>query len=701
MLEQTSGSTGPAIHYLPYPRNPYFSGRQRVLESLHRSLSVKHPERVQIISGDGGVGKTQLALEYAFRRLESYGLVWWLPATDVNTLQSAFAALSEQLGVGGSASSAQELRDAVCRELEKRDDWLLIFDDAPDRESVRAYIPRKNGHILITSRQSNWDGVGKSFTLRVLERPDAIEFLLKRSGRPFEPSAHSLSQALGDLPLALDQAGALIASAEITFADYLRRFEDHWAELLQSGRSAGEYPDAVAMTWELACREVERIDVQVAAILRVLAYLAPSEVPRSFLRRMVPVLPPPLSDHFSSHVVLEGAIERLTQFSLVSGDDRAIVVHRLVASMTRDRLHEDERANWCEIVLSMMQQIFRFRPDDTTSWVECAEALPHALAVSALAETAAIDPATNAKLLNQIGEYLQQAGLLEAAKTIFERALARSDEAHGPEDVRRAAIVNNLGRVLKRMGSVDQAREHFESALHLDREIYGESHPHVAVVANNYGTVLHMAGDVKTALHQFEWALEICRNSYGPEHSKVATITNNIAYALANRGDLDRGLEYFMQALSTAEASCGPNHPLVATIRTNMGIVLRLKGQTDAARVEFERAVAIGQATLGPDHTDVARSLSQLGALAYDQNDFETARDYFQRALNIDQRVLGDNHPLICARLNDLSCCLKALNDVNGATACSKRVAEITQAKKPAIADTGSLLQSHVGRTSQ
>jgi tetratricopeptide (TPR) repeat protein len=680
MLQENAGSAAPAIYFLPHTRNPYFSGRQRVLESLQRALTGKYPDRVQVIGGDGGVGKTQLALEYAYRHLESYGLAWWVRAADANAIDSSFATLSEQLGVGGSANNAGELRDAVCRELERREDWLLIFDDAPDRESIRNYIPKKHGHVLVTSRQSNWDGVGKSFCLRVLERPDAIEFLLKRSGRPFEPSAYTLCQALGDLPLALEQAGALIATAEITFADYLRRFEDHWAELLQSGRSAGEYPDTVAMTWELACREVERLDLETAALLKVLAYLAPSEITRSFLGRAVAALPAPLSQHFSSAVLLESAIQRLTQFSLVNGDDRAISVHRLVAALTRDRLHEDERANWCGIALSTMQQVFRFRPEDTTTWVECAEALPHALMAAGHAEKAAIDPATNAKLLNQIGEYLQQAGLLDAARAILERALARTDEAHGPEDVRRAAIVNNLGRVLKRMGNVGQAREHFESALRLDQETYGEAHPHVAEVANNYGTVLHMAGDVKTALHQFEWALEICRNSYGPEHAKVATITNNIAYALANSGDVDRALEYFMQALSTAEATCGPTHPLVATIRTNLGIALRLKGQTDAARAEFERAAAIGQATLGPDHTDVARSLSQLGAISFEQNDFDSARQYFQRALDIDERALGPNHLLISARLNDLGRCLKAQNDVDGSAACYERAAEVMRA---------------------
>ena len=686
MSAETTQTIASRIQYIPQPRNPYFAGRQRVMEALHKALTVFSSDRVHVIYGNGGVGKTQVAMELAYQHLEMFPIVWWLNASEPNALASSFAALGEQLGVPMSVESAEQTRESVCRALEKYRDWLLIFDDAPDAAAVKPYIPKMNGRVLITSRDSKWHGVGKSFCLRVMERPDSIEFLLKRSNRAFDPSAFTLCQALGDLPLALEQAAALVAAADISFADYLRRFEDHWSELLQSGRTAGEYPDTVAMTWELACREVERADVQTGALLKVLAFLAPSEIPRTLLSRAAPALPPPLSTHFSQHALLEGAIERLQRFSLIIANEASITVHGLVASLTRDRLHEDERANWCEHSLSMMQQIFRFRPEDTATWIECSEALPHAMLVAKHAEDAAIAPAINGKLLNQIGEYLFQAGLFEQARKAFERALARTEEAHGSEDVRRSAIINNLGRVMKRLGKVDQAREHFESALRADQAQYGESHPHVAEVANNYGTVLHMAGDVKTALHQFEWALEICRNSYGPEHSKVATVTNNVAYALANSGDLDRALEHFMQALSTAETACGPNHPLCATIRTNLGIALRLKGETDAARAEFERAAAIGQATLGPDHTDVARSISQLGALHMSQGDFAAAKPYLQRALEIDEHVFGSDHLLICARLNDLARCLQALGDRDGSASCYVRAAEIVRANRGATA---------------
>ena len=257
----------PSIHYLPQPRNPHFVGRGRVLDSLQKSITGSTGGRVQAICGAGGVGKTHLALEYAYRHLDQYRLVWWLPSSEPNTLASYYLALAEQMGaVAPGHTDVQDARLAVCDELRRRDDWLLIFDDAPNARAIQPYIPEAGGHVLVTTRSERWDSaLGKSFCLRVLERPDAIEFLIRRSGRTFDPSAFTLCQALGDLPLALEQAGAVVAAGGISFGDYLRRFEDHWAELLQSGRSAGEYPDSVAMTWELSCRELEAADSEIAS----------------------------------------------------------------------------------------------------------------------------------------------------------------------------------------------------------------------------------------------------------------------------------------------------------------------------------------------------------------------------------------------------------------------------------------------------
>jgi tetratricopeptide (TPR) repeat protein len=673
-------------HNLPRARNPYFTGRRQVLESIRKSLVGEGDHSPMAIYGGGGIGKTELALEYAFRHQDEYGLIVWLPADEPGALAWNYAQLAERIGVtvGRHSSDLEATREAVRAALSQRNDWLLIFDNAPSPDAVRAYFPEPAGHALITSQNSKWHGAGRSFCLRVMEKGEAAEFLWRRAKRPGDLAAPMLAQALGNLPLALEQSAALIEQTRISCADYLRRFEAYWAELLESGRSEGEYPDAVSMTWELACREVEHANLDAAALLKVMAYLAPSEMTRAFLRKTTATLPPPLGSTFGHSLALDDALNALRRFALIGGNDRSVVVHRFVGALTRDRLSQEHQRNWCEVALDMMQKSFAFDAMNTESWPACAEAFPHALSAADHAQAADVQPGPTSKLLNAVGEYLQTIGQFEQARSVFQRALLLCDRAHGVDNPRRSAIANNLGRVLKRLGDLALARVYFEEALELDQSHYGQQHHHVAEVINNYGTVLYSSGDVQTALQQFEWALEICRDHYGAEHPHVATVTNNVAYARANSGDLDAALDLFTRALTSAQAAVGEHHPLVASIRTNFAIALRLKGQTDAARVELERATAASEAALGPGHADLARNLGHLGAIHQERGDLDTARTHFQRALEIDERALGESHIMLIARLNDLGRCLKSLNDVDGSVACYERAAQILRRSRGA-----------------
>ena len=361
---QQMPATAASFQYLPQARNPNFCGRKHLLESLHKSLAAGGAQRIQCIYGGGGMGKTQLAIEYAHLHTAEYGIIGWLPAAEPNTLASYFLWFAEQIGaITPGNHDIQDARLAVSEALRDRDDWLLIFDDAPAADAIRPYIPEAGGHVLVTSRKEQWDSLGKSFCLRVMERADSIEFLTRRSGRPFDPAAHTLCKALEDVPLAIEQAGAVIASSGMKYADYLARFEDHWAELLRSGRPAGEYPDCVAMTWELACRELESIDSDLSDLLNVLGYLAPAQISRSMLMRGAPAFHYPLSDRLAYRGSLDEAVSRLHQFSLISANDDFLSVHRLVAALTRDRMPDGYRGQWCQLALVMMSKAFNFDED--------------------------------------------------------------------------------------------------------------------------------------------------------------------------------------------------------------------------------------------------------------------------------------------------------------------------------------------------
>ena len=669
-----------AIFNVPHPQNPNFTGRDRLMDSLHQSLKGGDPAtHVQAVYGMGGVGKSHLALEYAHRHRDAYGIVWWVSAEDAATASTQLARLAQRLGLRTPGEFTPDaVREALQHELGRRNDWLIVFDNAAGPDEIAPMLPARTGSILITSRNPNWGSLAQSFCLRVLERSDSIAFLQKRTGLSNgDGSAGKLAQALGDLPLALEQAAATIEQTRINFSDYLTRYEGHWAELLHSGRTPGEYPDTIAMTWELAFREVSRDMPVAAALLNLCSFLAPVEIPRSLLHDTAPSLPRPLSGSVGDPVALDAVIARLHRYSLIEATDKTMSLHRLVAALVRDRLPPQQRENWCDVALRMMQGSFRYDGAAADSWGRCAALLSHAMTVARHAEATGVSSEVVAKLLNEVGQYLHHIGRYREARGVLERALSQHEKAYGDDNPRRSAIVNNLGRVLRRLGHLDEARAHFEAALSVDQAAYGDTHAHVAEIVNNYGTCMHVAGEIEQARDQFEWALAVCEMHYGAEHPKVATVMNNLGYAHAGLGDVDKAIDHFTRSLAVAEATTGAAHPTAASIRTNLGVALRLKGDHEEARRQFERAVDIAQAALGPAHPDTARAITYLGLQLQDAGEYSRAKQLLQRALEIDERVLGPEHLSLITRLNYLGRCLNKMGDAEGARHCFDRAGSI------------------------
>jgi len=201
----------PPIWNVPHNRNPNFTGREDHLASLKMALGSGKPAALtQAIHGLGGVGKTQLALEYAYRKVAEYDIVWWVRSEEPATLAADYASLAKALDLPEKEAADQKIIiKAVKQWLEQNPKWLLVFDNAKDHIEVRNYIPQgETGHVLITSRNANWRGIATPLDVKVLERSESVDLLLKRTGYTDIEAADALADALGDLPLGLEQAGA-------------------------------------------------------------------------------------------------------------------------------------------------------------------------------------------------------------------------------------------------------------------------------------------------------------------------------------------------------------------------------------------------------------------------------------------------------------------------------------------------------------
>lgn len=205
----------PPVWNVPHIRNPNFTGREDILSDLRLALTSGEPSAwKQAALGMGGVGKTQLAVEYIYRHKPDYRVIWWIHSEEPAAMAADYADLAASLDLPEKESIDQsETVRVVKRWLEHNSGWLLIFDNAHDQGAIRDYIPQGGaGHIIITSRNPNWGSVARLLPVKKFDRADSIEFLCKRTGQDYEEVADVLADELGDLPLALEQAGAYIGN---------------------------------------------------------------------------------------------------------------------------------------------------------------------------------------------------------------------------------------------------------------------------------------------------------------------------------------------------------------------------------------------------------------------------------------------------------------------------------------------------------
>ena len=635
---------------VPLRRNPNFTGREALLDALREALtSGKAAALTQAIHGLGGVGKTQLALEYAYRHAADYRLVGWVRSEEAVRRASDYAALAAALGLPEKDAQDQDaIIQAVRACLETRGDWLLVFDNAPAPQALGEYLPRNPaGHVVVTSRYAAWRGVAKPLEVPRFPRPESVKFLLERTGSEDADAADAVADALGDLPLALEQAGAYAGETEITLSAYLDLFRKREAEMLARGKPSQEYPETVATTWLMAMEAARKKCPAAGDLLNLCAQVAPDDIPLDLLAEKAHTLPARLRKAAEDPLKRNKAVAALRAYSLcqVGREARTLSVHRLVQAVSRDRLDAKGRKRWAGAAVEVVNAAFPQKSQDVRTWDACARLLPHALAAGERAEALGAAREATGRALNQAGLYLKGRARFAEAKACFERAIKIDEATVGPDHPDVANCVNNLGCVLEAQGDLAGAKKCFERAIEIGEATVGSDHPDVATRVNNLGIVLWAQGDLAGAKKCIERAIGIDEKAYGKDHPEVAIRVSNLGLVLKAQGDLAGAKKCYERAIAIDEKAYGPDHPNVATGVNNLGTVLKAQGDLAGAKTCFERALAIDEKAYGPDHPNVARDVSNLGRVLQDQGDLAGAKKCFERAYRIALKFLGEDHP--------------------------------------------------------
>ena len=578
---------------LPF-RNPKFTGRTEALEALGMRLAAG-PVAVVAVRGLGGVGKSQLALEYAHRMRESgrYQLAGWVRAESAVTIAEDLAALAPLLGLTGE-ETVGEIAAQVVGALRSRRDWLVVFDNAQRPGDLAGMLPGGRGHVLITSRNRVWSGIATQVDLDGFSRAESVRFLCQRSGSEEPEAAGDLADALGNLPLALAQAAAYIDARALTIEHYLDLYSDPAIarRLREEGLESDEYPESVARTWLLHFDQLQGEQPAAVELLRLCAFLDSDDIDLALLSAGSAEAGDVLARVLGNPPERADATGALARTSLVTvSPEEHLRVHRLVQAVTRDQLDDDQAAEWAKRVLNLAEAILPpGRPDDYRSWPEYARLAPHIEAATELATSYPI-LADKISLLRNLGIYYSASRQLRPAHTAFERVLAISEAVHGPDHPEVAKALGNLAVVQRSEGKLRDARASIERALATLQEAYGPDDPEVALELDNLSVVQLELRDLTDARTNAERALPILQAAYGPGHPEVAKCFAILGAVQRERGELRDACTYFERAVASYEAAYGPSHLDVTLNLLNQSIIqLRLRKLRDA-RTSIERAV--------------------------------------------------------------------------------------------------------------
>nr|WP_277349932.1 FxSxx-COOH system tetratricopeptide repeat protein [Nonomuraea sp. FMUSA5-5] len=669
-------------------RNPHFTGREEMLLQLRQQLSAtSSPMLLHALQGLGGVGKTQIAIEYAHRFASDYDLVWWVPAEEPAFIRTALADLAAHLNVpsGGDISEAVRGVLEALRQGQPYRRWLLIYDNADQPANVLDYLPIPLGHVLVTSRNQEWGVNAQTLEVDVFDRTESIQLILQRGRQISRKEADRLAEALGDLPLAVEQAAAWQAETGMAVDEYLDLLRHRLAQLLGE-TDFTKYPSPVAATWMLAYERLGNSAPAAAQLLDICAFFGPEPIAFRLLSasRHVEGLPVELAAAVRDPITLHRTFREVSRYALARLDhtSKSLQIHRLVQAVLRDRLSPEEKQRNRLMAHRILAAANPSEPDDLQNWDRLAEINRH------VRPTRLIKAESSEARLTVIDQirYMYARGDYESSRELGETAVRRWWECYGPDDELSLLACRHLADTWRALGQHDAALAFNRDTLARMRRVYGEDHEHTLGAANSYGADLRVAGEFDEArkldednlerhkrvfgenerptlrsannlavdyrlLGHYERAAELDRDTYarrqrlyGPESRPSLFSATNLARSLRGCGLYFEALSLQEDTLPAYEALLGPEHPVIIEATTSYAITLRRVGRMSLATAKVEHCLNADLRRFGEQHVQTVVAMTVLADCKRLTDDLEEAQELESRAHVIARQLYGENH---------------------------------------------------------
>ncbi len=693
------------------PRNVNFTGRTDLLRQLRETLL--NPSRSAVLVpralyGLGGVGKTQLAIEYAYRYAHYYKLIWWIPAEEPADVRRSLVQLAGELKLPESSDATQTVQ-TVRNALEAGNPsrWLLIFDNADDPEKLKPFVPRTSGHghVLITSRNQAWAEQGQALEVDVFTRAESTSLLRGRGKDISVQDADRLAQVLGDLPLALDQAAAWHVETGRSVADYLQLYNDKLQEL--SDELPEQYSRPVAAALGVTIDRLGEQSLDGAQLLELCAHFGtePITVKLLWYGRYASGIPLPLNRTMRDQRPLRRLLSEMDRYALVRFDtvrDR-VQLHRMVQAMVRARLSPDQRASTSQCAQRILTVANPGNPDD----IEPSELARHAELSSHIVPSGIVsaeDEEARRVVLDQIraryvvGDYESSRDLAQTVVEEWEQRWGTSDELTllarrhlantiralgfpaealamdeetvaafrqtlGEDHDHTLATANSLGADLRAVGQFRRARELDEENLARHNAVLGPNDPATLRTANNYAVDLRLLGDFDAARTLDEQTTALRRALYGEEHESTLFGISNVVRDMYGQGKYAEALAIQEFVLPAHEAVRGGGHPDVMLAKRSVAALYRKLGRHARGRQMAETNFLAYRTRFGPNHENTLAAMMSLSNALRQDDDVERALEIGKEALKRYKQHFSQ-HPFVDVCAVNVAIVLRQFGDV-------------------------------------
>ncbi|PCD20349.1 hypothetical protein AU210_016216 [Fusarium oxysporum f. sp. radicis-cucumerinum] len=704
------------IRVIPYPRNEDLVHRRDLIDRLHKLLPPTAGSCCAALWGLGGSGKTQIALDYAYRRCDADDdcCVFWVHADSEATFLADYKTIGKKLGVD-ERLDGRDLLDAVCNEIEARPKWLMILDNADNLrlfgvgqtkgegmdENLHKYVPcMSQGTVLWTSRDAHIVGtlvgarrgievrsmaVGEATTLlaRVRDEPLTAEEAVEEAG------VNALLQELQCLPLAISQAGAYMRRMSMTaeqYLDLLGQGKTRWEVLKVSDSDRHRRPEvsnSVLETWRISTERI-RTESQISyQILHVVAYVDSQDIPQELMvaagrydaGSVGSVGSQDSTRQVSELEVLE-AITRLREFSFLGlrqTDDggRRYEMHKLVQEAIRyglrvrgsvvptignalklDKGPKEDEGYYYSKALQVVDDLFP--SSEPATWVRCEEYLTHAIRVGEWAEVGGAGAKT-ATLLQRVSRFLHDRGRWREKEPVDSRTWGLRQAVLGEKHPDTINSMASLAATYHEQGRYGKAEPMKAKALQFRREVLGKKHPDTMQSMADLADTYYSQGRYDEAERLTNEALELRREVLGEKHPDTISSMADLAATCHAQGRYAEAQIFMGETLALRREVLGEKHPNTISSMAELAAAYHTQGRYAEAEIFMDEALALRREVLGEKHPDAIWSMAELAAAYHTQGRYDEAERLRDEALELRREVLGGEHPDTIWSMADLA----------------------------------------------